>query len=177
VADTSHLFNTRNPMAIIHPTTMTEHQIQKRLYWAHRKDVLAPNIHLHNWWECDLLRLTPAGYLYEYEIKLTVQDFHADQKKCRYLKGGGGKTRKHDALINGLTCAPNYYHYVLPHTLYLQVQQAIPRQYGVVTLRDARSRPQYVRRGTRLHLHKNENARNQILTSTYHRYWKYKESS
>jgi outer membrane autotransporter protein len=49
-----------------------------------------PNYTPKNWFECDVMAVTKAGYLEEYEIKLSASDFKADSKKCfreGYLRG------------------------------------------------------------------------------------------
>ena len=57
-------------------------QIACARYFGYRKNIVAPNISwglkLH---ECDLLVLTPSGYCYEIEIKITRADLRADSKK------------------------------------------------------------------------------------------------
>ena len=39
------------------------------------------------WWECDVCEITDAGYMHEFEIKMTRGDFRADAKKTRYSRG------------------------------------------------------------------------------------------
>jgi len=49
-----------------------------------------PNIYLYEW-ESDFLSVTRAGYMHEYEIKITKADFKAD----------AGKTEKHQIVETG----------------------------------------------------------------------------
>lgn len=44
---------------------------------------LMPHYTPNDWWECDLAVFSAARYLTEYEIKVTLSDFRADQKKSR----------------------------------------------------------------------------------------------
>jgi hypothetical protein len=58
-------------------------QIACARYFDARKNIIAPNI---SWGmgfkhECDLLVLTPSGYAYEIEIKVTKADLRADARK------------------------------------------------------------------------------------------------
>ncbi len=87
---------------------LTERMIQRGLISMFRTSsrVLMPNYTPRDWWECDLFRITKAGYFYEYEIKLTRGDFKADAKKVdiHYGPHGNGKwgkfvhSRKHERL-------------------------------------------------------------------------------
>lgn len=43
-------------------------------------DCMCPNIYLFDW-ESDLVSVTNAGFIYEYEIKISRGDFKADEKK------------------------------------------------------------------------------------------------
>lgn len=56
---------------------LTEHSIQTAL--AHdlaqkRHNLIVPNFHVYNYWEADLVSVTDAGYLHEYEIKVDRAD-------------------------------------------------------------------------------------------------------
>lgn len=64
-----------------------------------------PNIYFGPW-EADLLEITRAGYLYEYEIKISRHD---------YRKEKSGKGRKYDDLISGRRV--NYFSYIVPEGL------------------------------------------------------------
>jgi hypothetical protein len=46
------------------------------------------------WWEMDVCELTEAGFIHEYEIKLSRQDFMIDAKKIR--KSYNRATRRYD---------------------------------------------------------------------------------
>ena len=74
-------------------------------------------------WECDLLSVTRAGYVHEYEIKLSRADFLADKKK----------RRKHQVLANAF-----YPHHRLPiyfwYVTYELVDLEIPEYAGWIEL-------------------------------------------
>lgn len=60
-------------------------------------------------WECDILEITKAGYTYEYEVKISRNDFNVDFKK----QNRGSK--KHDVLKAGDRV--NYFSFVVPEGL------------------------------------------------------------
>ncbi len=79
-----------------------------------------PNFTPKDWWECDLICITKAGYFREYEIKLTKSDFKADAKKARYLRARGRNQPvelKHDQLFLGNERGPRQFWYVCPSGL------------------------------------------------------------
>ena len=46
---------------------------------------LVPNVHLFSW-ESDLISMTKAGYVWEYEIKRTRSDYQRDKSKDRHRR-------------------------------------------------------------------------------------------
>jgi len=59
-------------------------------------------------WEGDLISMTKSGYLWEYEVKVSMNDFYADAKKID----------KHYAYKLGREKnSPNYFSYVCPDKL------------------------------------------------------------
>lgn len=90
------------------PTQITEQAAQARLMqWAldglnHILTVTNPKTFYQ--WECDLLSITPARFVHEYEIKRTMPDYHADF---------ANKARKHIALGHKFNeYRPNYFWFV-----------------------------------------------------------------
>ena len=71
------------------------------------------NTYIGNW-EADLLEVTPSGYQYEYEVKLSKSDFLNDAKKEKkyYNKL---KLVKHDVLQQGKRV--NYFYFIVPRGL------------------------------------------------------------
>jgi glycyl-tRNA synthetase alpha subunit len=68
--------------------------------------IVIPNVDW-SWlyWEADLISITQALYMYEYEIKISKADFQNDFKKRKHrsLRGGHNNNR-----------IPNYFSYVAP---------------------------------------------------------------
>jgi len=84
------------------------------------KHFCLPNYSPWQWWECDLFTITPAGYWWEFEVKLSLADFRADAKKTQQVPGTAwefGKSRpmemKHDVLAASGR-GPARFHYVAP---------------------------------------------------------------
>lgn len=74
-----------------------------------------PNIYLGTW-EADLLEVTKAGYLYEYEVKISRHDFRNDSRKAKYFRGTATPVgRKYDNLLAGKRV--NYFSYIVPEGL------------------------------------------------------------
>ena len=105
---------------------LTEYRVQRALihrFWSSSL-LLMPNYTPRNWWECDLFRVTNAGYFYEYEIKLSRSDFKADAHKIRSRWGPkeDGKwgfrevANKHQLLKDGKE-GPKHFLWVIPEGL------------------------------------------------------------
>lgn len=65
--------------------SLSEGDIQRVLYWRYGvgRDYSMPNVHIFcN--ESDFVTITKAGYVDEYEIKISRSDFLADRKKHRH---------------------------------------------------------------------------------------------
>lgn len=80
-------------------------------------DKVFPNVFLKKH-EADIFLVTPSGYLYEYEVKITRSDFFADFKK----------TNKHDLVKSGRRS--NYFTYITPKDL-VKLDE-IPRYAGLI---------------------------------------------
>lgn len=91
------------------PQPMCERLIQNKLYVefeSRRHRLIVPNTTLLGW-ESDLVSVTAAGFLCEYEIKISRSDFRADLKKIRH--------RILDAsMINEKHRGPAYFYYAVP---------------------------------------------------------------
>jgi hypothetical protein len=102
---------------------MTERQIQDTLYpvlTMRGQRHICPNYTPRKWFECDMFSITCAGYMVEHEIKLTLSDFKADEKKefkpGWWQKDAQGQ-KKHDMLAAGSTFGPSRFFYVVPSGL------------------------------------------------------------
>lgn len=120
----------------------TARRITNALYWSLRgaSDLMIPRFTPLNWWECDMWRLTNAGFVDEYEIKLSVQDFAADIRKSRdetwekqpdgrYGRTPGSGKLKHDLLAQSEE-GPNRFWFVMPSELAERV--TIPAYAGLI---------------------------------------------
>lgn len=89
----------------------TEASIQESLKWF----ISNPKYRIENLyvfpWESDLLFLTPAGYWYEIEVKISRADFFNDAKKTV------GLSSKAEFISNPDRHAPNYFYYAAPERL------------------------------------------------------------
>lgn len=87
---------------------LDEQKIQQALFVMLKTyEIIVPNV---SWsylpWEADMVGITKAGYLYEYEIKISLSDFKNDFYKRKY------KSLKYDQRWNNRI--PNYFSYVAP---------------------------------------------------------------
>lgn len=73
-----------------------------------------PNIYLGRW-EADILELTKAGYLYEYEVKISRRDFKSDADKVERSWPGQPGRKKYDVLRRGERV--NYFSFIVPEGL------------------------------------------------------------
>lgn len=103
---------------------ITEKEIQKRLMyeWYKPSMICTTGMFLWEGFECDFARITHAGYLYEYEIKVSRPDFLADFKK----RWGRGQT-KHE-MIQGGRSPLKHFSFVSPKGLLKP--EDIPDLYG-----------------------------------------------
>lgn len=88
-----------------------------------------PNIYLGRW-EADILEVTKAGYIYEYEVKVSRRDFKIDAEKAeRHWYGTGRK--KYDVLRRGERV--NYFSFIVPEGL-IQPEE-VPEWAGLIYAR------------------------------------------
>jgi len=99
-------------------SSVNSRDIEIALY--HRNHLCEPMIPRYkpdDWFECDFLAVTKAGYAREFEIKTSHADFVKDfEKKATRRRHGRWLARaelKHDRLASG-DCIPNYYWFVCP---------------------------------------------------------------
>lgn len=91
-----------------------------------KHELVLPNSRTIFHWEADLLSVTKAGFIHEYEIKLTLSDYNRDKKK-QY---------KHWTLKNlGTGKTPNYFWYVT-YNVSLEVED-IPEYAGWIEVSDS----------------------------------------
>jgi hypothetical protein len=93
-------------------------------------EIVIPNFHLNGGWEMDLCRITPAGVVYEYEIKISRADYFQDFKKGYDSFGGHVVKNKHDLLKWG-ELDVNRFFFVLPEGL-VKLDE-LPSYAGLIT--------------------------------------------
>ena len=151
----------------------------RRLYWdmAGQSAIVYPNFTPVNWWECDIFRVTSAGYFYEYEIKRTVADFRADRQKREYNWEERTYRSKHMALTQRDTRGPSRFFYVVPAELTVRVEEELPEWSGLIECAPVHGRVdlvtiRVVRKALCLHRVKISRARvRQAERSAVARYW------
>ena len=121
---------------------LEERSFQISLYWKYRSQFAfaAPNYTPRKWWECDMWALLRSGYTIEYEIKMSMSDFHADKNKERifYESNDDHTAKKHDMLSDGHHYAPNRFMFVVPHSIQAQAEKAIPDWAGLLVVHSPR---------------------------------------
>lgn len=162
---------------------MTEPLTAKRIQTIlHRhfyaaSEIIIPRFTPKGWWECDLWRLTKAGIVDEYEIKLSVADFRADATKemrsrmkfnHETLKWDEWPSKNKHAILAGSDEGPNRFWFVMPEEVADKV--AIPAFAGLISLRgwggvDVRAR------APKRHGRKWDGDKLKLLMTFYHRYW------
>ena len=96
---------------------------------ANKSDIVVPNYYIGRW-ECDVLRVTKAGMLYEYEIKTSKADFKKDAEKAH--NSYTGKVTKHQYIINSKRISQFFY--VVPEGL-IKPEEVQP-EFGLIYARD-----------------------------------------
>lgn len=176
---------------------MTEYTIQNALYkraLIHQHSGNTPNVHLFNW-ECDFVSITKAGFIHEYEIKLTFPDFKADFKKKekhQILENGYRELSEHESnmifyhgdkynipnLTNDNKVSgkrPNYFWYICPENLI--DENDIPKYAGLIYIFEYKSNSEIlytklIKKAPRLHKeHVTEKQLLHLLDSMYYKYW------
>lgn len=79
-------------------------------------------------WEADLLSVTDAGFVHEFEVKISVEDFRADaaKRKHKFL----GKPSKTKYGIVG----PVYFWYAVPLAILDKVEPGLPDTAGLLVI-------------------------------------------
>lgn len=101
---------------------LTERNIQRSIMHqlCAQGDTFLPNFMPPGWWENDVIRVTAAGYWYEYEIKLTRSDFKKDKYKkmgLNYYRNPMGIIKdenKHAILARNDGMGPKQFWFICP---------------------------------------------------------------
>lgn len=162
---------------------ITERSIQNGLMVDIRSRIrcACPNFTPAHWWECDLWAVTKAGYVVEYEVKLSLADFTADARKSQMMRvrnedGSSWETRNKHAMLAAGTCVPSRFFYVVPKELRETIEPRLPEWAGLITAQDWPSHSwspcRQVKPAPRLHKGKVSDGEVQrAMVSMYYRYW------
>lgn len=158
---------------------LTSRTITNALFWALRgaSDLIIPRFTPRGWWECDVWRLTKAGFVDEYEIKLSVSDWKADTLKYKdekfELQGDGkwgytpGSGRNKHTLLATTEEGPNRFWFVTTYEISKQV--VIPSWAGLMVTGGTSA---YVETAApKRHGNKWNGNRARLMDTFYHRYW------
>lgn len=80
-----------------------------RRRWGQGK--IMPHYSPPGWWECDICEITEAGYMHEYEIKMSRSDFKRDADKS------DRSVKKHTLLAAGERRGPSRFSFIVPKGL------------------------------------------------------------
>jgi hypothetical protein len=89
-------------------TSDIENQYMNMVLRERRANTVLNNVYIDDW-ECDIVEITKSGYLYEYEVKISVADFKQDARKRNH------KATKHEVIQSGERCA--YFYYIVPENI------------------------------------------------------------
>lgn len=154
---------------------MTVFEIQMMLYKSITGcQLMAPNIYLWDEFESDFISVTNAGYIREFEIKLSLSDFYNDAKKNDRYTG----IAKYDWLLSGK--GPNEFYYLFEDGTI--PDEKIPEWAGIAKIMDVKKshcgtpytvKECVIRRSAkRLHNNKITTQKENVLyKSLYYRYW------
>lgn len=113
-------------MAIVlkeEPEKLTEKRVQTLLAYRfdyYRQKIMLPNIHFFWEWESDLILVTPADLLWEFEIKLNLADWKADEKKKKWKSEGRKFVSR--------------FFYVVPEPLIKNVPDFVDSRFGLIAI-------------------------------------------
>ena len=177
--------------------------IQKALFWRCDKkshEFMVSNKYLLKWHECDFVSITKAGYLTEYEIKRTKEDFKKDfiNKKLKHEWLKGNQTNqvlieksyenKDEKIVDKFTenfqgfqltiemkdfMGPNYFYYVCEEKL-LDISE-IPSYAGLIYVKERKGRGylDYVKDAPIIHKNKTTiEVKDNIRVKYMYDYWK-----
>lgn len=172
---------------------MNAHQITTKLArWCLglKHTMVCPNAYLSFYgWESDMVSVTKAGLLHEYEVKISRSDFFADFKKARrtmkyppktdplwYRKGEVVTVSRHDLIQSGPNeKRPNYFWFVVPKDLV--TLDEVPPYAGLIYVSECSYEwadylnLSVVRDAPRLHRVKREDLMVELGQKMMYRYW------
>lgn len=91
------------------------------------RNLIVPNAYL-GFWEMDVAVVTPSGYLWEVEVKLTKSDWKADLKKEKW--------EHFEMMLGPETKVPSRFYYCVPPELVAGgIPEWVPEKAGVLVIR------------------------------------------
>ena len=107
---------------------MKEADIQLALSYRHvyKGQLVVPNVSM-SWGECDLLAVSLAGYVTEYEVKISIADLKREWKKQRW---NPGSFRWRDNAYEMFYETVKFYWIAVPAHLVAKAQPLIPDHIG-----------------------------------------------
>lgn len=111
-------------------------EIARRLYFDYvsGSSIILPNFAPIGWFECDVFRVTTAGYFYEYEIKTSLSDFKAENQKRAYCSKTSSWRYKGEMTKSATEYAPSRFFYVVPEGLSDKIAPILPEWAGLIEL-------------------------------------------
>lgn len=116
--------------------------LMQRAMGEQQHEFVLPNAHDIYMWESDLLTMTRARYIHEYEIKCNIYDYRAEFKN---------KKHKHSKLQSPHFRKPNYFWFV---TYNFTIRP--PEKYGWIYITDAEGKIEFQIKKKAPLLHKNK---------------------
>ena len=130
--------NHHNAVKLIHSEFSIQNLLFERLTEKQHQFIF-PNVRIA-FWEADLISVTRAGYLHEYEIKISRSDYKADFKKLsKHQWLGNVRLRESDRVAMSI---PAFFWYVAPEG----VIQCVPSYAGLIEV-DWRPNNRYAQTG------------------------------
>jgi hypothetical protein len=148
---------------------MNEHTIQNHLFRyleSKKQTLIVPNVKLYSDLESDLVSVSKAGLVSEYEIKISVADFKRDftSKRRKHVKLAGGHTFRR--------YTPNYFNFVFPYDLYASHEMELPFYAGLLLVKSDGQVIQTIQ-AKRIHrLKASERDINYLSRGLMYRYWR-----
>lgn len=164
---------------------MTTKQITNYLFGHLRAstDLLIPRYTPRDWWECDVWRLTKAGFVDEFEIKQSVTDFRADANKAMRRRMVWNAEaclfdelpakNKHETL-RMTSEGPNRFWFVVQEDMVDKI--TVPEFAGLLSVGE-HGGAHVRKKAPERHRNKWAGNRTRLLETFYHRYWTHESAT
>lgn len=151
---------------------MNEKQIQNHLFpWLEnrKQTLITPNVRLYGKLESDLISVSRAKLITEFEIKCTVYDFNRDFQV---------KRKKHLRLSSGNSFSgsiPNYFWFAFNHRLFKRIETLDVPEYAGIVVVEKSGQVKEIKRPKRLHCRPaTERDLNYLYRGLMYRFWNYR---